>query len=54
MECKANLEGIEVRYLTVEETKNTSKTCHRCGHAAKKVKERTFKCEKCGMEYDGD
>jgi len=35
IEYKANLEGIEVRYLSKKETMNTSKTCHRCGHVAK-------------------
>ena len=53
IEYKALLEGIEVRYLTKEETKNTSRTCHRCGHVAR-VKGRVFKCPKCGMEYDRD
>ncbi len=53
IEYKANLEGIEVRYLTKEETKNTSKTCHRCGYVAR-VKGRLFKCPKCGMEYNRD
>jgi putative transposase len=43
IEYKALLEGIEVRYLTKEETKNTSRTCHRCGHVAR-VK----------IEYDRD
>jgi len=53
IEYKALLEGIEVRYLTMKETRNTSKTCHRCGHVAQ-VKGRMFKCPKCGMEYDRD
>jgi putative transposase len=53
IEYKALLEGIEVRYLTKEETRNTSRTCHRCGHVAR-VKGRVFKCPKCGMEYDRD
>jgi putative transposase len=53
IEHKALLEGIEVRYLTKKETRNTSKTCHRCGHVAQ-VKGRMFKCPKCGMEYDRD
>ena len=39
--------------MTKEETKNTSRTCHRCGHVAR-VKGRVFKCPKCGMEYDRD
>jgi len=51
IEYKANLEGIEVKYLTKKQTKNTSKTCHRCGHVAQ-VKGRIFKCPKCNMEYD--
>ena len=53
IEYKANLEGIKVRYLTKKETKNTSKTCHRCGHVAQ-VRGRIFKCPKCNMEYDRD
>ena len=31
IEYKALLEGIEVRYLTKKETRNTSKTCPKCG-----------------------
>lgn len=50
IEYKANLEGIEVRYVNA---KNTSKICHRCGHVARKV-DREFKCPNCRMEYDRD
>jgi transposase len=53
VEYKALLEGIEVKYLTKKETRNTSRTCHRCGYVAQ-VKGRIFKCPKCGMEYDRD
>jgi len=53
IEYKANLEGIEVKYLTKKEVKNTSKECHRCGHVAR-VKGRIYKCSSCGMEYDRD
>jgi len=53
IEYKALLKGIEVRYLTKEETRNTSRTCHKCGHVAR-VKGRVFKCPECGMEYDRD
>lgn len=53
IEYKALLEGIEVRYLTKKETRNTSKTCHRCGYVAQ-VKGRLFRCPECGMEYDRD
>ena len=53
IEYKALLEGIEVKYLTKKETRNTSKECHRCGHVAQ-VKGRIFKCPNCGMEYDRD
>ena len=53
IECKANLEGIEVRYLTKKETKDTTKTCHRCGHVAQ-VKGREFRCPKCGLIYNRD
>ncbi|MGC8937334.1 MAG: zinc ribbon domain-containing protein, partial [Candidatus Methanomethylicaceae archaeon] len=53
IEYKANLEEIDVRYLSKKETKNTSKTYHRCVHVAQ-VKGRAFKCLKCGMKYDRD
>ena len=53
IEYKANLEGIEVEYLTERETMNTSKTCHRCGYVAR-VKGRIYKCPSCGMKYDRD
>jgi len=53
IEYKALLEGIEVRYLTKKETRNTSKTCHRCGHVAQ-VKGREFRCPKCGLTYNRD
>ncbi|MCW4007372.1 MAG: RNA-guided endonuclease TnpB family protein [Candidatus Bathyarchaeota archaeon] len=50
LEYKANLKGIAVRYV---EAKDTSRTCHRCGHVAQ-VKGRAFKCQKCGMLYNRD
>jgi IS605 OrfB family transposase len=53
VEYKALLEGIEVRYLTKKETRNTSKTCHRCGHVAQ-VSGREFRCPKCGLIYNRD
>jgi IS605 OrfB family transposase len=53
IEYKALLEGIEVRYLTKKETRNTSKTCHRCGHVAQ-VKGREFRCPKCRLTYNRD
>ncbi|MHA1596195.1 MAG: zinc ribbon domain-containing protein [Candidatus Asgardarchaeia archaeon] len=53
VEYKANLEGIEVGHLSKKETRNTSKTRHRCGYVTQ-VKGRIFKCPKCGMEYDRD
>jgi putative transposase len=53
IEYKALLEGIEVRYLTKKEVRNTSKTCHRCGHVAQ-VNGREFRCPKCGLIYDRD
>ena len=53
IEYKALLEGIEVKYLTKKETRNTSKTCHRCGHVAQ-VKGREFRCPKCGLIYNRD
>jgi len=53
IEYKALLEGIEVRYLTKEETRNTSRTCHRCGHVAQ-VRGREFRCPRCGPIYNRD
>jgi len=53
IEYKALLEEIEVIYLEKKLVRNTSKTCHRCGHVAQ-VKKRIYKCPKCGMEYDRD
>jgi putative transposase len=53
IEYKALLEGIEVKYLTKKETRNTSKICHRCGHVAQ-VKGREFRCPKCGLIYNRD
>jgi len=53
IEYKALLNGIEVKYLTKHEVRNTSKECHRCGHVAQ-VRGRIYKCPSCGMEYDRD
>jgi IS605 OrfB family transposase len=53
IEYKAFLEGIDAVYLEKKLVKDTSRTCHRCGHVAQ-VKGRIFKCPKCGMEYDRD
>ena len=50
IEYKANLEGIEVRYIKGK----TSKICHRCGHVAPKVNGREFRCPKCGLIYSRD
>jgi IS605 OrfB family transposase len=50
---KALLEGIEVRYLTKEETRNTSRTCHRCGYVTQ-IKGREFRCPKCKLIYNRD
>jgi len=51
IEYKANLEGIEVRYI---EAKGTSKTCHRCGYVALKPNGRELKCLSCGLIYNRD
>jgi len=51
IEYKANLEGIPVVYVN---PKNSSKTCHRCGHVARKVNGREFRCPKCGLVYNRD
>jgi len=53
IEYKAILEGIGVKYLTKRETKNTSKTCHKCGYVAR-IKGRTFKCPRCSLTYNRD
>jgi len=53
IEYKALLEGIEVKYLPKKEGRNTSKTCHRCGHVAQ-VSGREFRCPKCGLIYNRD
>jgi len=50
IEYKANLEGIPVVYVN---PKNSSKTCHRCGHVAQ-VNGREFRCPKCGLDYNRD
>ena len=34
--------------------KNSSKTCHRCGHVARKVEGREIRCPKCGLVYNRD
>ncbi|MCF3653870.1 MAG: transposase [Aigarchaeota archaeon] len=55
IECKALLDGINVVYLPRRLVKNTSRTCHRCGHVARNIKGGgVFRCERCGMEYDRD
>jgi IS605 OrfB family transposase len=53
IEYRALLEGIEVRHLPKKEVRNTSKTCHRCGHVAQ-VNGREFRCPKCGLIYNRD
>ena len=53
VEYKALLEGVDVRYLSKKEVRNTSKRCHRCGHVAR-VKGREFRCPKCGLIYNRD
>jgi len=50
VEYKALLQGIEVRYVAA---KNTTKTCHRCGHVAP-VNGRECRCRACGMVYNRD
>jgi IS605 OrfB family transposase len=53
IEYKALLNGIPVYYLPKNLVKNTSKTCHRCGHVAKVVG-REIKCPNCGLRYNRD
>jgi IS605 OrfB family transposase len=50
IEYKAKLQGIEVIYVN---PKNTSKTCHRCGHVTR-VEGREYRCPKCGLVYNRD
>jgi len=54
LEYKALLNGIEVRYLQKKYVRNTSKTCHRCGHVARITCEREFKCPRCRLIYNRD
>jgi transposase len=42
-----------LRRVQRKETRNTPKTCHRCGHVAQ-VKEREFRCPKFGLTYNMD
>jgi len=51
IQYKAGLKGIEVRYVSA---RNTSRTCHRCGHVARQVVGRRFTCDKCGLLYNRD
>jgi putative transposase len=44
IEYKALLAGINVVYLEKKLVKNTSKTCHRCGHVVRSLRGRIFKC----------
>ncbi len=53
IEYKALLNGIQVYYLPKNLVKNSSKTCHRCGHVAKVVG-REIKCPNCGLRYNRD
>jgi putative transposase len=53
IEYKALLNRIPVHHLPKNLVKNTSKTCHRCGHVAQ-VKGREFKCPNCGLRYNRD
>jgi len=54
IEYKASLEGMEVRYLTRRQTKNTSKQCHRCGYVTQIKCKRELKCPNCGLKYNRD
>jgi putative transposase len=51
IQYKANLEGIEVKYV---KAKARSKACHRCGRATRKLNGRSFKCPSCGLIYNRD
>ncbi|HRQ42682.1 MAG TPA: transposase [Chloroflexota bacterium] len=50
---KAARKGIDVIFV---DPKNTSKTCHRCGHCARgnRVNQHLFRCQKCGLETNAD
>ena len=54
IECKALLDGINVVYLPKRFVKNTSRTCHRCGHVVRINGGGVFRCRRCGMEYNRD
>ena len=51
IEYKAKLKGIKIVYIN---SKNTSKTCHRCGYVTCRVEGREYRCPKCGMVYNRD
>jgi len=53
LEYKALLNYIPVKYLTKAQTKNTSKTCHRCDHISE-VNGREYHCSSCNVIYDRD
>jgi transposase len=40
-------------FILKKEVRNTSKSCHRCGHVAQ-VNGREFRCPKCGLIYNRD
>ena len=50
VEYKALLREIEVRYV---DARNTTKTCHRCGHVAP-VRGREYRCSACDLVYNRD
>lgn len=54
MEYKCKLNGIE--FVLADRFYPSSKTCSCCGHIKKdlKLKNRIYKCDKCGLEIDRD
>jgi putative transposase len=53
IEYKALLNGIDVAYPPKKLVKNTSKTCHQCGHVAREYG-REIRCPRCGLRYNRD
>jgi len=51
IEYKALLAGVPVVYVS---PKDTSRTCHRCGHVAQEARGREFRCPRCGLRYNRD
>jgi putative transposase len=51
IEYKGGLSGVPIVFVN---PKNTSRTCSKCGYVGSRVKDRMFKCPKCGFQLDRD